>query len=348
MHRQRERLGRRQARVELVVDEQAPHVAVGDPADEVLDVDAAVAQRAAFLVRLGDLGLEGDDAFEAGLEVRHLSLPRRLCRALVARASVWRLGRPAGAGIRPYAARATDRAVLQPSAMDGRTAAPTLGGPAPRVRRRGAGRGRPRRRPVRAVRPLARRRRRRAGVRSSPTRWCSRRADADGRARARGPCCSRASTSAASSFFTNYGSRKGRELAANPRASAGLPLARARAPGAWSTGDGRAGRPRRDRGLLRGPAARLAARRVGQPRSPSVLAGPGGARASGTPSSRARWPEGADVPVPDFWGGLPGRARTGRVLAGPADRLHDRLRYVPRRVRLAVGAGSRRSELWRR
>ena len=69
--RDRERLGRREAGVELVVDQQAPDVAEGDAADEVLDVDAAVAQRAAFLVRLGDLGLEGDDALEAGDEVRH-------------------------------------------------------------------------------------------------------------------------------------------------------------------------------------------------------------------------------------------------------------------------------------
>ena len=65
----RERLGRRQARAELAVDQQAPDVPEGDLADEVLDVDAAVAQRAAFLVGLGDLGLEGDDALEAGYEV---------------------------------------------------------------------------------------------------------------------------------------------------------------------------------------------------------------------------------------------------------------------------------------
>ena len=70
VHRQRERLGGRQARVELVVDEQAPDVAEGHPADEVVDVDAAVAQGAALLVGLGDLGLEGDDALEAGPEVR--------------------------------------------------------------------------------------------------------------------------------------------------------------------------------------------------------------------------------------------------------------------------------------
>ena len=80
VHRDRERLGRRQAGVELVVDQQAPDVAEGHVPDEVLDVDAAVAQRAAFLVRLGDLGLEGDDALEAGLEVGHLRLLASPCR----------------------------------------------------------------------------------------------------------------------------------------------------------------------------------------------------------------------------------------------------------------------------
>ena len=75
--RDRERLGGRQAGVELVVDEQAPDVAEGHLADEVLDVDAAVAQRAALLVGLGDLGLEGDDALESRHEVGHGVLPRR-------------------------------------------------------------------------------------------------------------------------------------------------------------------------------------------------------------------------------------------------------------------------------
>ena len=69
VHRDRERLGRRQARAELAVDQQRPDVAEGDLADQVLDVDAAVAQGAAVLVGFGDLGLEGDDAFQAGYEV---------------------------------------------------------------------------------------------------------------------------------------------------------------------------------------------------------------------------------------------------------------------------------------
>ena len=62
-------LGRRQARVVGAVDEQAPDVLERHPADELLDVDAAVAQRRALLVRLGDLGLEGDDALEAVVDL---------------------------------------------------------------------------------------------------------------------------------------------------------------------------------------------------------------------------------------------------------------------------------------
>ena len=45
----------------------------GDRADEVLDVDAAVAQRAAVAVGLGDLGGEGDDALETRLDFAHLA-----------------------------------------------------------------------------------------------------------------------------------------------------------------------------------------------------------------------------------------------------------------------------------
>ena len=62
VHRDRVRLGGRQAGRELVVDQQAPHVPVGDVADEFLDVDAPVPECAALLVRLGDLRLECDDA----------------------------------------------------------------------------------------------------------------------------------------------------------------------------------------------------------------------------------------------------------------------------------------------
>ena len=50
---------------EVAVHQQAPDLLVGDPADEILDVYAPVAQRAALFVGLGDLGFEGDDPFES-------------------------------------------------------------------------------------------------------------------------------------------------------------------------------------------------------------------------------------------------------------------------------------------
>ena len=68
-HGQRVRFGGRQAGLEAAVDEQAPHLLVGDRADEFLDVDAAVAQRATLSVGLGDLGGERNDAFEARLDL---------------------------------------------------------------------------------------------------------------------------------------------------------------------------------------------------------------------------------------------------------------------------------------
>jgi hypothetical protein len=46
-------------------------------ADELLDVHSAVAECVAFLVGLGDLRLEGDDALEARLEVASFHLPER-------------------------------------------------------------------------------------------------------------------------------------------------------------------------------------------------------------------------------------------------------------------------------
>ncbi|CAM5482179.1 hypothetical protein SGLAM104S_09257 [Streptomyces glaucescens] len=80
VHGDGERLGGRQPGVEGAVDEQAPDVAEGDMADQVLDVDAPVPEGTALLVRFGDLRLERDDSFESGYEVGHQAAPHR-CRA---------------------------------------------------------------------------------------------------------------------------------------------------------------------------------------------------------------------------------------------------------------------------
>ncbi len=61
--------------VEVVVDQQAPHPLVRVATHELSDVDAAIAQHTALAIRLGDLRLDRDDAFESRLEVRDLAHP---------------------------------------------------------------------------------------------------------------------------------------------------------------------------------------------------------------------------------------------------------------------------------
>ena len=53
-----------EARLVGAVDQQAPDLLERHPADEVVDVDAAIAERGPFLVGLGDLALERDDSLE--------------------------------------------------------------------------------------------------------------------------------------------------------------------------------------------------------------------------------------------------------------------------------------------
>ncbi|GLW70355.1 pyridoxine/pyridoxamine 5'-phosphate oxidase [Kitasatospora phosalacinea] len=138
-------------------------------------------------------------------------------------------------------------------------------------------------------------------------------------------------------FFTNYGSRKGTDLAANPNAALLFPwivLARqvivagrvekvgrdetaayfrtrphGSQLGAWASEQSS---PLADRGVLEQRYADLA----------------------------ARYPEGEGVPVPPFWGGYRVVPRTVEFWQGRENRLHDRLRYV------AEGAGWRVERLF--
>ena len=71
-HRERVRLGRRQAGLVGAVHEQAPDLLEGHLAHELLDVHPPVPERAALLVRLGDLALEGDDPLETGRDLNQL------------------------------------------------------------------------------------------------------------------------------------------------------------------------------------------------------------------------------------------------------------------------------------
>ena len=82
-------LGRREAGLVGAVDEQAPDLLERDAADELLDVDPAVAEGGAFLVRLGDLGVEGDDPLEPVVRPRSC---RRMVQTVAPRVASGRLG----------------------------------------------------------------------------------------------------------------------------------------------------------------------------------------------------------------------------------------------------------------
>jgi hypothetical protein len=79
-------------RLEVVVDQQPPDVLVRDVADELLDVDAPVAELTALAVWLGDLRLDRDDPLQTGLEVVHRAESTRTGpnRRSARVAAVWR------------------------------------------------------------------------------------------------------------------------------------------------------------------------------------------------------------------------------------------------------------------
>lgn len=126
-------------------------------------------------------------------------------------------------------------------------------------------------------------------------------------------------------FYTNYGSRKGTELAENPRASLVFP---------WYSlhrqvlvaGDVDV--------LQRGESARYFHSR---PRGSQLGAWASASQSAVIPSRDfleqrfaecvARWPEGTEVPLPDFWGGFRVIPDELEFWQGRTDRLHDRLRY---------------------
>jgi pyridoxamine 5'-phosphate oxidase len=125
-------------------------------------------------------------------------------------------------------------------------------------------------------------------------------------------------------FFTNYGSRKAQALAANPQASLLFP---------WH-------------GLHRQVEVRGAAERMSteesaayfrtRPRNSQLAAwaseqsAPLAGRAAleaRMAELQARWPEGTEIPAPEFWGGYLVRAESVEFWHGRESRLHDRLRY---------------------
>lgn len=123
-------------------------------------------------------------------------------------------------------------------------------------------------------------------------------------------------------FYTNFESRKGRDLAENPRASLLFP---------WH----QMGRQVRIEGsVLRVPPAESAAYFRSRPYGSRI--GAWASRQSAVVRSREeldaryrelaeRWPE--EPPVPDFWGGFRVFPVEVEFWQGRLDRMHDRLRY---------------------
>jgi pyridoxamine 5'-phosphate oxidase len=125
-------------------------------------------------------------------------------------------------------------------------------------------------------------------------------------------------------FFTNIGSRKGAELAVNPEAALVFPwhaIARqVRVSGPVSAVDSGeaaayfASRPHESRlGAWASPQSQVIADRA---ELDARLA-----------EATRRWPAGADVPKPVFWGGYRVLPEEVEFWAGREGRLHDRLRY---------------------
>jgi len=125
-------------------------------------------------------------------------------------------------------------------------------------------------------------------------------------------------------FFTNTDSRKGAELAANPRAALVFPWhaleRQVRVSGPVSVVD------RAEAGAYF--ASRPHGSQLGAWASPQSQVISGRADIDARLAEVAeRWTEGDAVPLPDFWGGYRVAPEEVEFWAGRADRLHDRLRF---------------------
>ena len=125
-------------------------------------------------------------------------------------------------------------------------------------------------------------------------------------------------------FFTNYESRKGRELTVNPRAAVVLhwPGLRrqVRATGAVE----RVSAAESDAYWFRRPVASRFSAWSSHQSEPVANRAVLEAAAAG---AEARWADGEDVPRPPFWGGFRLVPDTVELWLHRDDRLHDRVQY---------------------
>jgi pyridoxamine 5'-phosphate oxidase len=146
---------------------------------------------------------------------------------------------------------------------------------------------------------------------------------ASGRPRAR-TVLLKACDSSGFTFYTNRTSRKGTDLAEVPRACLLFP---------WHAIQRQV--------IVEGPVSALSAAQSepyfhSRPRGSQL--GAWASRQSSVIGSRAelderyaelarRWPEGTEIPMPDFWGGFRVIPETVEFWQGRTNRMHDRLRY---------------------